>query len=1199
MKKVLWSISILVVILATLQVRSLQTPGYHGGPAFAGFPTDVARPVDVGWDDGALSRQSARERRDQVRDWLLLAVVSNAGLPESDVSAALVDLPPARYGYLRPVSAFEYGETRSRSIGGGRVIALVPAEQSEGARADSLAHIADEYRMTVGREAKELLIFEYSIGEDEASATVTRRASIAGASLYTEAAGYHRVTVSDTTSLKRFLTQVDDLLEAQVMSSSLTLAGRKLRSGYRGVTLEDVAALWHSQAEIDDAQRRLQQKIDAFNAGWRSRTYRTEPEKRLLTAQHEREWESLKAQLLAERTVEGSGFSLDPLYDYEALVEAAEHLLPLLKEIAAPSEVHNVLAALRRKDERPFLQLLFTARGRNPSSFAVQLLMAAHSGSQFQAARYDGRLQGTRVGMTLFYTDLLAKLKAIDFWNDVPVADFRSYNHIPVARVYEREHQKLSGTRLWFGPQDRGYRLTSEAISFARDATRIYAASSDPLLPGKEAAPNASSQEFLGWWDDHYAEVAAYEPEYQRLNEIMKWSLVLSWLSAKDFDSNSIGLQKVTVSHDLWFPDWAANHGELRYRNWSRIKFYPRGHKDAATEAMPILYSRADDWLADGDIVSGGVSLGSKTLIKERPLLTQALQRDEIRLRPGVDLAKAASSGSNELSMIGGLKHEFTSAGGRSITRSTSTTAGVKSRAPWTELATRPVERAYQTSQSGLNITVKLENTNLGRFYSDVAIDRPIRVGFRASTVDRGQQFAERASAASSRGADLDRFIAMHPDVELVVKYGPEFACSGCYAVKLRGTDRYMKMQVESTPTADLAPGWQARAGSLERDAKNFNLAWLSPDELRLELKPSEYVRIESTAGGSGGSLPPTFTRGPPAGAPSEWNIGGTKVPVTVDASGVAYIKRANLPSALADDLSAVRRLASHRGGSEPPRVEFAGQPDRRELLTAMLDDPQAAKRALDEAAKTAAGEVDAAIIEGRSVEASARLDRLASVGQSTPDIRIRQSIAAAGENDVQRAVRMIRNAVSAPGDRTRSLDLINQRILTTTSRIEAENLRQLAAMIDLGNGKPFADGRLIAFEVRLAEEAKGTPVAVSTALEGRGPIYVLERPSADPYVATFASLPDQLPRDLGTAVTLPRSDLAHARPRVIQTADGKRYRLVEDRRERLVARTTTPYIRYNSNRPPCASSSPSDRVPASCNEEIYLFDAGNVAIPR
>ncbi len=1002
MKKVLWSISILIVILATLQVRSLQTPGYYGGSAFTGLPIDVARPVDVGWDDGALSRQSARERRDQVRDWLLLAVVSNAGLPESDVSAALVDLPPARYGYLKPVSAFEYGETRSRSIGGGRVIALVPAKQSEDARADSLAHIADEYRMTVGHEPKELLIFEYSIAEDEASATVTRRAAIAGTSLYIAATGYLRATVTDTASLDAFLKQVDHLIEVNVSSSSLSLAGRKLRGQYRGVTLEDIAALWKSQARIDEEQRGQQQKIDAFNERWRNRSYRTEREKQALEAQNERELEALKAELRADATVDGSGFSLDPAYDYEALLGAAQELLPLLNDIVGRHDVANALAALRRKDEGPFLRLLYTARGRSADSYVLNRLMEAQDQSRFQKARYDGRLQGTRVGMTLFYTDLLAKLKAVAYWNDAPVSEFRALTHTPIAGIYRRELRELSGTRLWFGPQDRGFRLLSNAILFAPNTTRIYAASSDPLEPGKEAAPNARSQAFLGWWDDHYSEVAAHEPEYQRLNEIMKWSLALSWLSERSFNSQSIGLGRVAVADDLWFPDWAASNSELRYSNWSRINFLPRGYQGSSTEAMPILRSAADDWLAE-TVISGGVSLGSKSLIKERPVLTQALQRDDIRLRPGMDLAKA-TAGSNEMPMIGGLRHEFSAVGGRSITRSTSTTAGVKSRAPWTEVATKPVERAYQTSQSGLNISLKLENTSLGRFYSDVAIDRPIRVGFRASTVDRGQQFAERASAASGRGAELDRFMATHPDVEHVVKYGPEFACSGCYAVKLRGADRYMKMQVESTPTADLAPGWQARAGSLERDAKNLNLAWLSPDELRLELKPGEYVRIEPGSGGSGGSLPPTFVRGPPAGAASEWNIGGAKVPVTVDGSGVAYIKRTHLPPALADDFGAIRRIASPRGRSEPLRADFAGHSDRRELLTAMLDDPQAAKRALDEAAMTAASQVDAAIIEGRSAEASARLDHLASVGQSPPDIRIRQSIAATGENDVQRA---------------------------------------------------------------------------------------------------------------------------------------------------------------------------------------------------
>lgn len=1194
MKKLLWSVSFLVVVLAALQLRSLQTPGSRGGSSFAGFPIDVARPVAVGWDEGALSQQSARERRDQVRDWLLLAIVSNAGLPESDVSLALVDLPPARYGYLRPVSAFEYGETRSRGIGGGRVVALVPARQSEDARADSLAHVADEYRMTVGKAPTELLVFEYAIADDETAATVTRRAPVSGASLYTDAAGYHRATLTDTASLERFLERVDDLVEASATSSSLTVAGRKLRAGYRGVTLEDVAALWQSQADIDEVERQQQAKLDSFNARWSTRTYRTEAEKQRLTAEHDREWTALEAELRAMSTVSGSGFSLDPAYDYDALSRGAEKLLPLLHDVAAPSDVAAALAALRRKDEGPFLRLLYTLRGRDVSPLLMELLMAVQQHSRFQAARYDGRLQGTRVGMTLFYTDLLAKLKAIDYWDDAPVSDFRSLTHVQVAGIYTKELQQLSGTRLWFGPQERGYRLTSEAIHFARDATRIYAASSDPLQPGKEAAPNSPSQAFLGWWDDHYAEVAAYEPEYQRLNEIMKWSLALSWLSSKDFDSRSIGFQKVAVARDLWFPDWAAANADLRYRDWSRVDFLPRGYKGSSTEALPILYSREDDWLAGGRVVSGGVSLGSKTLIKERPLLTQALQRDELRLRPGVDLARAATVGRQELSMIGGLRHEFTTAGGRSMTRSSPTTAGIKSRAPLTEMATRPVERTYQSSPSGLDIGVTLENTNLGRFYSDVAVDRPIRVGFRAADVDRGQRFAERASAASGKVGEIDRFIASHPDVEQAIKYGQDLSCSGCYAVKLRGADRYMKMQVEATPSVDLAPGWQARAGSLERDGKNFNLAWLSDAELQAELKPAEYIRIEAAGGGRGGSLPPTFTRGPPAGTPSEWSIGGSQVPVVVDAGGAAYVKRINLPPGLADPAS-FRKLTNQGGRGETSLAGFGGPKDRHQLLGMMLEDARAGKLALDDAVNVAARDVDTALIEGRSAEASARLDRLTLVGRADADIRLRQSIAAAGENDAHKAVRAIRDAIDAQADQTSGLELINRRLQNAASPLEAENLRQLAAMLDLKGGRAFADRGQIAFEVRLSQQIEATPVAGSRVLDAPGPVYVLERPGADPYVATFAAMPDQIALDLGTVVRLPRSDLAHARPRLIQTAEGKRYRLVADGRR--LARSGRPYVRFNADRPPCENAPPREiGLPRDCNDEILLVDAGRAA---
>src|SRR5262249_23548485 len=149
---------------------------------------------------------------------------------------------------------------------------------------------------------------------------------------------------------------------------------------------------------------------------------------------------------------------------------------------------------------------------------------------KFQHARYDGSLAGTEDGMVLFYTDLMAKLWALDYFGRAPEEQVRGFVpllKVSVSPIYEREGIELSGTRLWFGPRDSGFSKLKDGLAFSRVATRVYAASSNTLQPGKEAEANAASARFLGWWNDHYAQVADYEPQYKRLNEIMKWSAIL------------------------------------------------------------------------------------------------------------------------------------------------------------------------------------------------------------------------------------------------------------------------------------------------------------------------------------------------------------------------------------------------------------------------------------------------------------------------------------------------------------------------------------------------------------------------------------------------------------------------------------------------------------------------------------------------
>lgn len=217
------------------------------------------------------------------------------------------------------------------------------------------------------------------------------------------------------------------------------------------------------------------------------------------------------------RLVEGSGFSLDPTYDYDGLLIFLEEIEPQLRQLASEAgspitiqDIEEAKNALKRHAEERFPEVPFLTLVDKLSQseiFHMALLGEVISEGieqyRFQAARYDGDLQGTEVGMTLFYTDLLAKLWAIDYMDsgaDGCIEDFKPLTEVAVSPIYEKELEELPKTRLWFGPRDKGFQLAGEGSSllFAWNTTRVYAASSNPLEPGKEVAPNAASAAFLG-----------------------------------------------------------------------------------------------------------------------------------------------------------------------------------------------------------------------------------------------------------------------------------------------------------------------------------------------------------------------------------------------------------------------------------------------------------------------------------------------------------------------------------------------------------------------------------------------------------------------------------------------------------------------------------------------------------------------------
>ena len=246
-------------------------------------------------------------------------------------------------------------------------------------------------------------------------------------------------------------------------------------------------------------------------------------------------------KLLSSEDVEESllGFSifLDICYRWEYAKEILD-LIIISKGSSTITyeEIQDIEESLNNYDTTLFFNMLEKLlNSEEVEEYFLGKYIIQNEEYKFQVARYDGDLQGTEVGMVLFYTDLLAKIWAIDYEYSAPDQDilgFVNHTKVSLSPIYKNEAEELNSVRLWFGHEDLGFQVTNDSILFARNATKIYAASSNSLEPGAEVPASAHFSEAIYWWNDHYEEVAQYEKEYERLNEIMKWSLIISWLNS-------------------------------------------------------------------------------------------------------------------------------------------------------------------------------------------------------------------------------------------------------------------------------------------------------------------------------------------------------------------------------------------------------------------------------------------------------------------------------------------------------------------------------------------------------------------------------------------------------------------------------------------------------------------------------------------
>ena len=895
------------------------------GPAFVGFPLNQPRTIDLEIDEDALDGLSSREKIDQIRDWLLLAVISDSGLSTGTMNKILYDLPALRRGYMQPVGSFEYGETRSRYLGKGQVIALLPSGD-ENVRVDQLAQIVDEHRKNTGDMPTAVTVFEYEINLPTQTAQIIRREELNGQQLFTDKYGYYEARINKLSDLERFMSQVDNLSYADLDGDSVVLGGRKIKSrAYRDIRVEDVAAIWKSEAavrsKLDRFEARFKALEEEYNAVWRlfagvvnnfaksntvaanknadkllamvsksvvsgladSQYSKPSPglavytgvqaiiaafnsndavafnaEVARLTKVRDQQYAELREQIQNEhqslQIVGGSGFSLDPIYDFEGLTKFfIEKLEPPLHQLAqkAPSiltlnDIERAKKGLADKDADPFLLMLGKLQNAGYSDLARDINWGTKSKYAFQHARYDGELQGTEVGMVLFYTDLLAKLWALDFLDSTPtsqIKDFYSLTTEPISPIFQANIRSVPSTRLWFGPRNQGFQFagaTGNHLLFARRATRVYSASSDPFKPGKEVEANAASAAFLNWWDSHYEEIARYEPEYERLNEIMKWSVMVGWLSNANRLSGMSFLKDVSVNHSNWFPTWAAGNSDLRFQQWGEINFYPSGYKNTTTEALPLL-STEFTMFGQPHILRGGVSLGGKETFVARKPLTPDIKISEVVRRSDVDYgAVQISAGRGQVQAVknlDGTTYTFKTASPDHANLVAAARKDIAYRDRYSELNNNlSFERTISRAPEGLTLQTSAGHTLINEI-NFAKTDNGFKIGSRSRSIDAAHSLARRLSRID---VDPDHLLSVDPEVEAAFRLPGDYE----YVVKIRGSQSWLRVGL-TEDSSRLPSRWESRVADLD-DSTNLSLRWVTEQAARSEVNAKHGTNLRT-----------------------------------------------------------------------------------------------------------------------------------------------------------------------------------------------------------------------------------------------------------------------------------------------------------------------------------------------------------------
>jgi len=214
---------------------------------------------------------------------------------------------------------------------------------------------------------------------------------------------------------------------------------------------------------------------------------------------------------------------------------------------------------------------------------------------QEQPCRAPKTFGGTGVGMTSQYTAAVARAWASDKGRSAPVFEVPGF---PIP--YHRDGDLRGSMRIKLDLRAR----------IALNHGRIALPPWDVEISARRdaLAPDDSIVRTVRWWNRHFEDVADYEQEYHRLNQIMKWVSVTAALRP---GPTAGYLGHVPVARGLRFASWRAQHrARLRY-------------VDAPQAPQHVADGPCFPLVASSDLASGrqaGAAIGAGVQARRRQL---------------------------------------------------------------------------------------------------------------------------------------------------------------------------------------------------------------------------------------------------------------------------------------------------------------------------------------------------------------------------------------------------------------------------------------------------------------------------------------------------------------------------------------------------------------------------------------------------